>query len=341
MTQPRDPEAILSAYLAVGMEVLPDRVVEFRPRRGSSDRQRVVLRRGRTRSTFRIALVAAAVVAVVAIGGAFAAFVGPSPTPSANPSPSLPGVVAPSSTPSATAPNPSAFPLTSGVWIATGSLGTPRSGHDAVRLLDGRVLVVGGAEGDENDTSAEVYDPVSGTWSATGSMLKPHAGPATLLLDGRVLVGDIDEPGADNPVEGSELYDPATGTWSVTGTMVLGGFATATLLRDGKVLVRSDGGSELFDPDTGTWTATRSKPVQRPQPRGHPAATARCSWWAATSMETPRQTRPSCTTPTRDPGPRAQPCTPSAMSSRPSSSLMARCSWSAPVAGTPQSAEVV
>ncbi len=28
MTKPRDPEALLSAYLADGMEVLPDRVVD-------------------------------------------------------------------------------------------------------------------------------------------------------------------------------------------------------------------------------------------------------------------------------------------------------------------------
>ena len=65
---------------------------------------------------------------------------------------------------------------------------TPRSGHTAVRLLDGRVLVVGGANGDANDTSAELYDAESGTWSATRNMLKPHAGfRATLLRDGRVL----------------------------------------------------------------------------------------------------------------------------------------------------------
>ena len=163
-------------------------------------------------------------------------------------------------------------PQTTGAWIATGSMGTPRTDHTAIRLLDGRVLVVGGAVGVDNDTSAELYDPTDGTWSTTGSMLKPSAGPATLLLDGRVLVGDIDNPAADDPVEGSELYDPATGTWTATGTMVWGGFATATLLRDGNVLVRGNGGSELFDPDTGTWTATRSRPDAAPQPRGHPAA---------------------------------------------------------------------
>ena len=54
-------------------------------------------------------------------------------------------------------------------------------------------------DGDENDVTAELYDPESGTWSATGSMLKPHACGfrATLLRDGRVLVGEDDEPETD------------------------------------------------------------------------------------------------------------------------------------------------
>ena len=38
-----------------------------------------------------------------------------------------------------------AFPGPAGTWIATGSMGTARFGRTAVRLLDGRVLVVGGA----------------------------------------------------------------------------------------------------------------------------------------------------------------------------------------------------
>ena len=146
-----------------------------------------------------------------------------------------------------------------GVWIATGTMGTPRSGHTAVRLLDGRVLVAGGANGDRTDTSAELYDSATGTWSATGSMLKPLGGWATLLSDGRVLVGDIDDPDADDPISGAEVYDPASGTWTATGKMVNGvsSAITATLLRDGKVLVigKSDTG-EVYDPATGTWTAT-------------------------------------------------------------------------------------
>ena len=60
-----------------------------------------------------------------------------------------------------------------------------------MRLLDGRVLVIGGkSDAGDGLTSAELYDPATGTWSATGEMLRPPGGvPATLLRDGKVLVG--------------------------------------------------------------------------------------------------------------------------------------------------------
>jgi hypothetical protein len=260
MTKPRDPEALLAAYLAVGMDVLPVRVVDSVLDEVHRTRQRAVFGPWTTRSFFKPSLAAAALVVVVALGGAFAVVVGPSPTTSAHPSPSLPGVVPPSSTPSATLPNLSTFPRTTGVWIATGTMGTPRFGHSSVRLLDGRVLVVGGAGGESDPSSAELYQPDTGAWTATGTMLKPHDGfPATLLRDGRLLVGDADDPAALDPIFGAEVYDPDSGTWAATGRMVKAnpGFATATLLRDGKVLVTGSDGtsSQLYDPLSGTWTS--------------------------------------------------------------------------------------
>ena len=93
------------------------------------------------------------------------------------------GVTPPAGLPAGPAPTDSRL---TGAWIATGSMNTPRFGHTAVRLLDGRVLVAGGSnEAEEHMTSAELYDPKSGTWSATADMLKPHyryGFPATLLL---------------------------------------------------------------------------------------------------------------------------------------------------------------
>jgi deoxycytidylate deaminase len=137
---------------------------------------------------------------------------------------------------------------------------TPRSGHAAVRLFDGRVLVVGGGNSDENDTSAELYDPDSGTWSAAGNMIRRRSGfPPTVLRDGSVLVGDDD----GDERQGSELFDPVSGTWSATGKPVNRRGSTATLLRDGKVLVIGyDDTGELYDPVSGTWSAT-GKPVNR------------------------------------------------------------------------------
>ena len=177
----------------------------------------------------------------------------PEPKPSlvavATSSPASESPAPPPTSPAPSAATPSPVPGPGGVWIATGPMGTPRSGLSAVRLLDGRVLVAGGSNGDLDLTSAELYDPASGTWSATGAMVHPLGDfPATLLRDGRVLVSDV--------TDGAELYDPASGTWSATGSLDAGvGVHSATLLANGKVLV--DGGTpRLYDPDSGTWTAT-------------------------------------------------------------------------------------
>jgi hypothetical protein len=144
----------------------------------------------------------------------------------------------------------------------------PRDGHSAVRLLDGRVLIVGGTEGSSGPelTSAELYDPATGTWTATGDMLRrPDGFSPTLLRDGRVLVGDVDHLGADDLVHGAEVYDPASGTWTATAKMVkradfpsdTAGWDTATLLGDGKVLLAEyRGAAQLYDPASRTWTAT-------------------------------------------------------------------------------------
>jgi hypothetical protein len=157
-------------------------------------------------------------------------------------------------------------------------MGTPSFDHTAVRLADGRVLVAGGSDGFQphegekrNLTSAGLYDPVTGTWSATGNMLKPQAGfPPTLLRDGRILVGDLEEAAADVSTIGAEVYDPQHGTWTATGPMVRGAAvwgadfgSTATLLRDGKVLVAGQGGAQVYDPASDTWSATGTMTTPR------------------------------------------------------------------------------
>jgi hypothetical protein len=262
MTTPRDPEALLAAYLVDGIEVLPDRVVDAVLDEVHRTRQRTAFGPWSFGSRRRSVLIAAALlialtIAAAAAAGAWLRQPDVAPDLSLLPPADVQASPSPSRNAPSAAPTASAVTSAAGVWIATGWMRTPRYDYDAVRLLDGRVLVVGGAE-DEHDTSAELYDPATGTWTPTGNMLKPHGGiPATLLKDGKVLVGDVDDPAAVDSVTGAEVYDPASGTWTATGKMVNRGGSTATLLRDGKVLVIGyEDTGELFDPGTGTWTAT-------------------------------------------------------------------------------------
>jgi N-acetylneuraminic acid mutarotase len=156
-------------------------------------------------------------------------------------------------------------------WAPTGSLNIHRSDHTATLLANGKVLVVGGRDGNSPPNylnSSELYDPATGAWSVTGSLNTPrYLHTATLLPNGKVLVaGGITNttPPDFGVTTSAELYDPVTGTWSVTGSLNIARFwYTATLLQNGKVLVAGGGGSgvgdnsaELYDPATGTWSTT-------------------------------------------------------------------------------------
>ncbi|MBI5566906.1 MAG: hypothetical protein HY870_18555 [Chloroflexi bacterium] len=75
-----------------------------------------------------------------------------------------------------------------GIWTATGNLGTTRAFHTATLLSDGQVLAVGGLTNGAVLSTAEIFDPATGGWSATGSMIDSRGDhTATRLNDGRVL----------------------------------------------------------------------------------------------------------------------------------------------------------
>jgi hypothetical protein len=76
---------------------------------------------------------------------------------------------------------------------AAGTLTTMRHKHDAIRLLDGRVLVIGGADHTDrlHYATTEVYDPRTATFEAGPAMTNRRykiAGTSILLPSGDVLV---------------------------------------------------------------------------------------------------------------------------------------------------------
>lgn len=107
-------------------------------------------------------------------------------------------------------------------FMITGFLNQARSGHAAVVLNDGRVLVTGGVGfGLVILNSSEMYDPTLGTFELTGPLAVARTVPAaTVLSDGTVLVtGGNDSPNLfePRPVSASEIFDPSINDFSMVG----------------------------------------------------------------------------------------------------------------------------
>jgi hypothetical protein len=167
-----------------------------------------------------------------------------------------------------------------------------REGQAAVRLDDGRVLIMGGtipftgkcemACVAPATASVEIYDPKTGKFSRSGSLAEPRTGGQALLLnDGRVLVsGGYGDAGQD--LSTIEIYDPARkASAAVTPPAGIHGLpadSTAVKLADGRVLIAggmydqatsSSNSTLIFDPATGGFV---DGPLMA-QPRQAPLAT--------------------------------------------------------------------
>ena len=171
------------------------------------------------------------------------------------------------------------YDASTGQWVTTGAMTTPRDSHRAMLLPDGRVLVAGGETGYCTPTAtAELYDPGTGTWSGTGSMNDPRSNSLAAVITSGPLAGMVLVAGGDPGCGGgpatavAEFYDPNTGTWSRTGSMSTArdflGTATLSPLPSGSVLAVGGGTccpyhwfntAESFDPLNQSWTPTASK----------------------------------------------------------------------------------
>src|SRR5947209_3830885 len=128
-----------------------------------------------------------------------------------------------------------------GTFAPTGSMTTPRAGHTASLLPDGKVLIAGGGN---YLNSAEVYDPDTGKFAPVGNTIHDHrCAQANLLANGKVLLSGASVL-SDDHVPNAELFDPTSASFADAGPYVTDPSdfntcqgAASTLLPDGSVLI--------------------------------------------------------------------------------------------------------
>jgi hypothetical protein len=121
-------------------------------------------------------------------------------------------------------------------FAPAGTMATARHKHDAVRLADGRVLVLGGADRTDRGyyASTEIYDPSAGTFIPGPTMTNTRykmQGTAVLLRGGDVLVA-AGARMAEVLDAGSFRFHPVAGGFPSAYY-----FATATPLPNGDVVI--------------------------------------------------------------------------------------------------------
>jgi hypothetical protein len=126
-------------------------------------------------------------------------------------------------------------------WTPAAAMSPGRWNHCAVKLLDGRVLVVGD-HGGSGATSA-IYDPVGDAWGSPAILTHPRTEfTAQLLFDGRVAVIGGYDPRC-------EVYDPGTGAWTLSQQLpVQRGLHGSQLFPNGRIAVVGgyDGSSQIL-----------------------------------------------------------------------------------------------
>jgi sugar lactone lactonase YvrE len=139
-----------------------------------------------------------------------------------------------------------------GIFEETGELNEARAEHTASLLPDGRVLIVGGTDGNTPLATAEIYDPATGTFTYSGNMgTSRMAHTATVMLDGRVLLAG---GYSGSYLNSAEVFTPSSGTFSpVASSMSTQRLRhAATVLPDGRILFTGGLNSDLLVFDVNT-----------------------------------------------------------------------------------------
>ena len=124
------------------------------------------------------------------------------------------------------------------MWQISTRMITPRSGHSAV-VLNGRIYVVGGFDGEERLKSVECFTPGPVmTWHNVADLLIPRSYFALSVVDDKILV--CGGQSGNDIVGNCEMYCPQTNIWSAVEDLPVPRFGLAS------VVIRQSPDTELL-----------------------------------------------------------------------------------------------
>ena len=158
-----------------------------------------------------------------------------------------------------------------GTWKRVADMPTKRAFLSST-VLEGKIYVVGGADGCNSLPSLEVYDPVANIWHRKADMPTARDALGTVNVNGRIYaIGGLRE--CNGPVYSVvDMYNPLTDTWTKLSDMpqerasfvaaeidgsiyVIGGFTGSSVGAVPTVTV--------YTPSTDTWTTLPDMPSPR------------------------------------------------------------------------------
>lgn len=164
------------------------------------------------------------------------------------------------------------FDPVAGAWHLGTPMPAPRGGLAAV-AVEGRVIVVGGADMGRSVADVRSYDPVADSWTEVPAMPTPRDHLAVVVLAGRVhALGGRNQRSFTLDVH--EVFDPATGTWTVLEPLPTGRSGHAAAVSGGCLYALGGEGNdarrdglfpevERYSSTTGTWTTLDPMPTPR------------------------------------------------------------------------------
>lgn len=150
-------------------------------------------------------------------------------------------------------------------WKQLASMSTPRSSHTC-EVMDGLIYVVGGGDGKDWLSSAEVYDPKKNVWRSIEDLSAKRWKCGLVHLGGYLYaVGGMDSPRAGfwgAPLNTVERYCPRTNKWTSVASMYESRFGCAVVAHQGRIYVSGGFGQdkailstvECYDPVLNKWS---------------------------------------------------------------------------------------